>query len=177
MISASLSNRLLTLPFFCACCCKLAIAVTHICDIAVNQKRHQKINHFEFGEFFSFLSIQKLCGSTYLLGIFESFRGRWVSNFCKRKCNWWQTVSICPFESQCMIHGTSDSMWRTAIPEYLNFALCRWKIWQYKSNKQTNVRETWHTYTHSIAHTNTNQTIIKATNTRVHNEMPHALVL
>lgn len=34
--SSSLSNRYFSLPFFWACCCKFAIAVTHICEIAVN---------------------------------------------------------------------------------------------------------------------------------------------
>lgn len=71
MISTSLSNKLLTLPFFCACCCRLAIAVTHICDIASDNIEQTKTNNREMleitlkmngaGDFFKFHS-QSLTG-------------------------------------------------------------------------------------------------------------------
>lgn len=44
MISSSLLNRYLIFPFFCVDCCKLAIAVTHIWDIAANEYEKQKSN-------------------------------------------------------------------------------------------------------------------------------------
>lgn len=114
MISSSLSKNNFVLPFFCAACCILAIAVTHICDIAINWKTIKIIVFFK--HFWWTL--------TYMLGIFGSFPSRLENSSCKRKCNWWPTVSTCPVEIQCMTRGTSDNMLRTAIQRYWNYDLC-----------------------------------------------------
>lgn len=45
MMSSSLWKRCLIFPFFCVACCRLAMAVTHICDIAANRKVCKRDTH------------------------------------------------------------------------------------------------------------------------------------
>lgn len=117
MISSSLLKKCFTFPFLCTACCKLAMAVIHICGIAGNCKID-----------FNFINLQiQNTEFTYKLDIFENFPIRLASNFCKWKCNSLRMELICPIESQYMIHETISRKLRKAILKCLNCGLCHCK--------------------------------------------------
>lgn len=100
MMSMSLLNICLVLPSFADVCCKLAMAVVHIWEIAENTRSTTWISEIYIN------SIR----TTYWLVSSGNFPIQSASNFCKRKCNWWRMESTFPIGSRCKIRETIDCM-------------------------------------------------------------------
>lgn len=98
MISMSLLNIYFNFPSFAADCCKLAMAVVHIWEIAKCKQRYA-------------LNVKLLFTRlTYWLDFSGSFLIQLENNFCTQKSNWLRMVLVFPVETRCKTHETTGYM-------------------------------------------------------------------